>query len=596
MTGSNSNGIGYETWYKSLSKAAVRATKAKMEANKKIISRKLTEDEERRMGDKYFDEYFLRLRKAYPFDSIKETDLNSIDQYSGDSTRKWLDRVRGVPSPTEYTVQAEAAKILPLLNGVAEEGADWYSMGSDALKEAGADMGYNVRSKEGFKAFLDKLAEMQQTHDRAQLLKEYQSQGADYWLPKLFYPSATQEIENAIATGQGLDAAAASDHALSDPTLRKLMATDYVANNAMALAPGLTIGKINPVLMGAIDASIQGGLEAGRQGAKAGISETGQEFDTSAPIVALTAGATRPAMTLAGAGVANQIPGEGARSFGRGFSRAARTGNPFAAEEQEIRKAVNAWNQLQKDERLAVRGIAGTQANDVKPAKYVLTKNDLSDAVVDRIEDDVAQRGSELAQVPALQTSAFGGAPAIVIGEDEAKAALAARVPEYMKAFVDKNGKSLVKVNTDGTVSAKQILDLYNRPTVKFAVRDTKTGKLLDAEPIFNGGSYGFNAPENQNVLGGKAKALFAQLFPEKYSELNVAKGPYNAGRALGSLTAEVGSRVEPIVGTNPFEIYKQESVRKSYTDYKEEPWYRKLDKESRKIIDDAFKKKEEEE
>ena len=56
MTGSNNNGIGYETWYKSLSQAAVRATDAKMEANKKIISRKLTEDEDRRMKDKYFDE------------------------------------------------------------------------------------------------------------------------------------------------------------------------------------------------------------------------------------------------------------------------------------------------------------------------------------------------------------------------------------------------------------------------------------------------------------------------------------------------------------------------------------------------------------
>lgn len=591
MASNNTNGISQENWNKVLTQAAVRATKAKMEANKKILGK----EQDTKDADKYFDEYLRRLRNAYPFDSIKETDLASIDQYSGDSTRKWLDRVRGVPSPTEYTVQAEAAKILPLLNGVAEEGADWYSMGSGALKEAGADMGYNVRSKEGFKAFLDKLAETQQMHDRAQLLKEYQSQGADYWLPKLFYPSATQEIENAIATGQGLDAAAASNSALSDPTLRKLMAADYVANNAMALAPGLTIGKINPVYMGLIDAGIQGGLEAGRQGIKAGVSETGQEFDASAPLASTALGATRPGMTLVGAGFANQIPGEGARSFGRGFTRAARTGNPFAAEEQEIKKAVNAWNQLQKDERLAVRGIAGTQANDVKPAKYVLTKNDLSDAVVDRIEDDVAQRGSELAQVPALQTSVFDGAPVIVLGEDEARAALASRVPEYMKAFVDKNGKSLVKVNPDGTVSAKQILDLYNRPTVKFAVRDRTTGKLIDSEPIFSGGSYGFNAPENQNVLGGKAKALFAQLFPEKYSELNVAKGPYNAGRVAGSLAAETGSRVEPIIRTNPLNLDKEE-VRKSFTDYKDEPWYRKLDKESRKIIDDAFKKKEEEE
>jgi len=547
MASNNTNGISRENWDKVLTQAAVRATKAKMEANKKILGK----EQDAKDADKYFDEYLRRLRNAYPYDSIKETDLASIDQYSGDSTRKWLDRVRGVPSPTEYKVQAEAAKILPLLNGVAEKGGDWYSMGSDALKEAGADMGYNVRSKEGFKAFLDKLAETQQMHDRAQLLKEYQSQGAKYWLPKLFYPSATQEIENAIATGQGLDAAAATNSALSDPTLRKLMATDYVANNAMALAPGLSIGKINPVLMGAIDAGIQGGLEAGRQGAKAGISETGQEFDTSAPIVAFSAGATRPGMTLMGAGAANQIPGEGARSFARGFTRGARTGNPFAAEEQEIRKAVNAWNQLQKDSRLSV-----------KPQ----------------------------------QPSIFDSAPAVVLGEDEAKAALAARVPEYMKLFVDKDGRSLVKMNADGTVSAKQILDLYNRPTVKFAVRDRNTGKLLDSEPIFNGGSYGFNAPEGQNVLGGKAKALFGQLFPEKYSEVNVAKGPYNAGRVVGSGLAEVGSRVEPVIGANPVDIIRQEGVRKSFTDYKEEPWYRKLDKESRKIIDDAFKKKEEEE
>lgn len=546
MASNNTNGISRENWDKVLTQAAVRAAKAKMEANKKILGK----EQDPKDGDKYFDEYLRRLRNAYPFDRVKETDLASIDQYSGDSTRKWLDRVRGVPSPTEYTVQAEAAKILPLLNGVAEQGADWYSMGSDALKEAGSDMGYNVRSKEGFKAFLDKLSEMQQMHDRAQLLKEYQSQGADYWLPKLFYPSATQEIENAIATGQGLDAAAATNSALSDPTLRKLMAVDAGANTAMALAPGLSIGKLNPVFMGAIDAGIQGGLEAGRQGAKAGISETGQEFDASAPLAATALGATRPGMTLMGAGFTNQIPGEGARSFGRGFTRAARTGNPFAAEEQEITNAVNAWNRLQKDVRLSVN---------------------------------------------PQQPTVFDNMPSVVIGDDLARAELASRVPDYVKVFTDKNGKSLVKVNPDGTVSAKQILDLYNRPTVKFAVRDRTTGKLIDSEPIFTDGSFGVNAPENQNVLGGKAKALFAQLFPEKYSELNVVKGPYNAGRALGSLTADVGSRVEPIIRTNPLNLDK-ESVRQTYTDYKDEPWYRKLDKESRKIIDDAFKKKEEEE
>lgn len=547
MASNNTNGISRENWDKVLTQAAIRATEAKMEANKKILGK----EQDTKDADKYFDEYLRRLRNAYPFDSIKETDLASIDQYSGDSTRKWLDKVRGVPSPTDYTVQAEAAKILPLLNGVAENGADWYSMGSDALKEAGADMGYNVRSKEGFKAFLDKLSEMQQMHDRAQLLKEYQSQGADYWLPKLFYPSATQEIENAIATGQGLDAAAASNSALSDPTLRKLMAVDAGANTAIALAPGFSIGKINPVLMGAIDAGIQGGLEAGRQGAKAGISETGQEFDTSAPIVAFSTGATRPGMTLMGAGAANQIPGEGARSFARGFTRAARTGNPFAAEEQEVRNAVNAWNRLQGDIRLAVN---------------------------------------------PRQKTLFDDMPAVVLGEDEARAALASRVPDYMKLFTDSNGKSLVKMDPDGIVSAKQILDLYNRPTVKFAVRDRTTGKLIDSEPIFTEGSFGVNAPLNQNVLGGKAKALFAQLFPEKYSELNVAKGPYNAGRAIGSLVADVGGRVEPAIGANPVDIIRQEGVRKSFTDYKEEPWYKKLDKESRKIIDDAFKKKEEEE
>ena len=131
MASNNTNGISRENWDKVLTQAAVRAAKAKMEANKKILGK----EQDQKDGDKYFDEYLRRLRNAYPFDSIKETDLASIDQYSGDSTRKWLDRVRGVPSPTDYTVQAEAAKILPLLNGVAENGADWYSMGSDALKD-----------------------------------------------------------------------------------------------------------------------------------------------------------------------------------------------------------------------------------------------------------------------------------------------------------------------------------------------------------------------------------------------------------------------------------------------------------------------------
>lgn len=80
--------------------------------------------------------------------------------------------------------------------------------------------------------------------------------------------------------------------------------------------------------------------------------------------------------------------------------------------------------------------------------------------------------------------------------------------------------------------------------------------------------------------------AKFMQAFPAAANELGLNK---DFARSLGIVIADVGGRVEPVLQGLPYKGTQRA------TDYKDQPWYAKMDKKQRALLDTAFKKKKDE-
>lgn len=524
--------ISKKTYEEYLDEAAKKATEAEVKILHDVHGLDL-DDEARK---KKYEGYLARLKKWKSFNDITREDLISVKEYDADSLRGWLNNIRGYRSPTEYAASKEAEKYMSLLKGVAEDGQDWYTMGSQQLKEEAnrLGLGFDFRNKKAFSDLLKKLQDYQLQYDRAQLLKQFQDSGANYWMAKLFYPSMTQEIENAIATGEGGD----------DETLKKLGVLDAGTNLAMALAPGLSVAKVNPTMMGLIDAGLQGVAEAGRQYGKEAISKTGQEADLGQAVLATSFGATRPALAAgAAAHSTSNIPGQFAKDVSRGIIRGARTGDPAKLESARIASAVKLYN-----EELAPKLRALENGSHVGTTLFTDTKNRYKDAI---------------------------------------------NVPKMAKIFG-------VSPDAEGKYNASQILGMYKmntRPSYQAVV--TNPGvieeKLIPKTEFFT-------SPKGKReiLLGQDNYDMYKQLFPMASEGFDANRAAFGLGRAIGAGAAQIGGRGEPIIKANPWTIYKDKNALKQYTDsYKDESWYKKLknaNPSAAKVLEEAMKKKEEEE
>lgn len=553
------------TWRDYLEAAAERATSAKAEMYRKITNGKTLDDEGL---EKTFNGYLERLKTAYPYKSAKMADLEAIDMFDAERMRAYLDQFnapnRTALSPTEYRKAAKAADILPLLQGVAKEGNDWYSMGNDDLKATGAALGYNVREPQGYKEFLDAIGEQQINYDRAKLAKEAKDNMTAYTLRKLIVPTAMQEFDNAIATGGDYDGSTAA----------KLGALDAAANSAMFLAPSANIVK-NPIVNGGIDALLQSAFEAGRQGGKQALSTTGQEFDIAPVLFAGGAGATKPAIVGTAQGAVSRIPGEGPAQFARGIAKAVKTGDPVYAERSALERAIAEYNanspktNLLKELEPRLNDMASTVANnppEVNEAIYRLYKAQGRESEATLFK---SLMDNKLSDKPVMYTD-------IVPLSTVEKGISVNSVPEKAKFFG-------VSPNADGTYDAAKILSQYD--------------KKLDAyRTIDKGGNVAFGSDINLSkdadrfVLNKDTRDTYRRLFPAKYTDEGSETGASKAGRIAGELLAGFGSRVEPTFKTAGTKVGLPERT------YKDEQWYKNLNVKSRKIIDAAFKKKEEDE
>lgn len=606
------------TWRDYLEAAAERATGAKAEMYRKITNGKSLDDEGL---EKTFNGYLERLKAAYPYKSAKMADLEAIDMFDAERMRAYLDQFnapnRTALSPTEYRKAAKAADILPLLQGVAKEGNDWYSMGSDDLKSTGAALGYNVREPQGYKEFLDAIGEQQINYDRAKLWEDYKKQSGDfnYAIDNLLYPSAMQELQNAVLTGEG-----------SEDAVKKLAYMDKVANVATAGMPSVPVSKVavplanltksawikSPITTGMAQAVLQGVTEAGRQGLKENLSETGLKSDSAAPLVATTIGATAPGMIGTVRQLVSQSQGKAARDFGRGLMKSTRYGDPVAIERSSIEDLLNRYNNFTTKQEAGVRKLteAFNSARE-KLSKYNRVDQELS---AEELAKKLQEISPTLASRPLDEVVGYVNRSKL---PPEYKTLVAYPLDELSDLNMKPKVSRILEYlgsgyeGADGKVLVDKVLESYDNPVAALTMLDGASLKAAPSDVIRNNKEIATalnipnnlfrskNAAKKAEMLSKESLGTFQQLFPAKAAEaFNKKTGSYKFGEVIGQLLQNAGGRVEPTIKVNPFKIPDAVLDDKPLkdVDYKSQQWYKNLNVKSRKIIDAAFKKKEDEE
>ena len=513
--------INRNDWEKALDAAAVRAADSDYETAKAMGAFPNNPELLEKRREEAFVKYRNELESKMPFDGATGADLDELDAFKSENLRLWLGG-RG-PGPKETAKAVEASKFLPILSGVAEQGKDWMTMGSPALKEYALSLGYKPGTPEGFDEFLKKVGEYQQEYDRAQVTKEMR-ESPWYTVGTMFAPSATKAIENAAATGEEL----------TPENVAALTALDVGANSLMATAPGLNVLKASPVLNAYLNAMVgQGGAEFARQ-QLANVINPSVTPDNDMVKAAVMAGATRPAMLTTAASLASRSTGKAAMDFSRGVMRSSRAGDPVLNESNGIVRDVELFNKMKKGGQLSGGKNGATR-----------------EIVVDLATAEKYDRANN--------------------------------VRELAKTFN-------VKPEADGTFSAKKILDAYNKnfKTVREISDDAVTTPKV---PMSSVGS-------SEILLTPVNEGNYARFAGQKIADAKGRSPWRTAGYGVGTILGEYGGRIEPIIKGNPTNLLNGETPVKP-TDYKNTTWYKKIQKkspESAKILDAAFKKKDEEE
>ena len=486
------------------------------------------------------------LSQKYPYDAISNDDMETLRNFSSDDLWKW--EVHGDSyDPRRKHEAEELMKYMPFLQGVAPKGESWLD-GQQDMKLKAAEMGFSY-DQEGLGKFLNKLSKYQGVYDRAQIMKELQGmrlgipftdiefgpKGLGYWSTRIAYPSMMEGAENAISTGGDITPA----------QLLGLGGLDAATNIAMFGFPGNSARflKTGPITSGTIDAAAQGALELNRQGAKTLIDPT-LEADPGQAIAAAMFGATRPGIVGSmQAGVA-KIPGKEAMAFSRGIGKSTRAGNPVANESENIKALVRGHNEIVDDliENLQKKG-GKFVFKDGKVYSTIPAGGTLDEMAVSKTETLLASKKvKEMADFLGVKPDRFGRY----------------NVDEFMKAY---DRKPVYAWSTKG-LSAK-----ISNPSPEYKSAE----KLFQLTPA--------NAQK------------YRALFPAKYADEAEASGWRTAGLTAGKILGDFGGRFEPTFKLNPLNIGPQTTQN-----YNEQDWYTRLGPKARAIIDEAFKKKLEEE
>lgn len=484
------------------------------------------------------DAVLKRLMGEYPYEKVTNRDMKALQDMKA---LDWAKFVNGIgPDPRAMAEKAKFDKYLPLLTGNAEEGKDWMSMSAPALKYLAADQYGMDYTKEGFGEFLDNLSKYQKMYDRGEILKDMRDRA--WYLPmKIAFPKMMEATENAIAEGK------------HPKNLGLLYALDMGINGAQMMLPGLNVVKSNPVLTGAIDAGLQGVAEAGRQFGGDIIGDV--EADYSQAPMATAFGISRPGMMGTAQGMLGQLTGPNARQFARGFARSTRAGNPVVGERAILEKNIDKLNANLKLQEAVKEIQEGIKKN--YPGNKKVGSNGEHYSFV-----SLPEKQNIMSSNTAAALKKVLGLPPKGNSIDKEAA---------MAAYDKLNPKVWLRQNADGTYSQVKFADLNVKPSIR------KPKKVVN--------------DQGEIDLDSETEEILRSLIPAKIAEIEERTPAAAWGMKAGRFLGDLGGSFEPTFKVNPFDITEPRADA-----YKDTQWYRNLSKESKAIVDEAFKKKQDEE
>lgn len=495
------------------------------------------------------------LRKKYPYDAIQNDDMEALKNFSSDDLWRW--QLHGDSyDPRRKHEAEEMMKYLPFVQGIAPEGESWLDNRND-LKLKASELGFSY-DQEGLSKFLNKLAKYQGVYDRGQLMKEMRESGW-YWPTKFAFPSLMEGIENAVSTGSDLTKGQAV----------ALGITDAGTNVGMFGLPGAgaKVLKSSPILAGALDATGQGLLELNRQYSKSDIDPT-LEADPRQAIMASLFGSTRPAIVGTAQGAVSKIPGKNAMAISRGIGKSSRAGNPVENERETIMQLFKNHNDL-------------ITKNREKLVNQPLNRVDLTPIENAKLKEEI---GGHFNNVSVVDTENMLGSKRVddmakTLGV-EAKADGTYNIDDIMKAYDKKPVYSWFVKGKETKIDNPTPSATDTRELTKWE----KIGRML-TEP-----EKGWQSSEKLFHLNPENAVQYKSLFPAKYADEAQASKARTAGLIIGKALGDFGGRFEPTFKLNPLNVGPQ-----NFPEYRKQDWYTRLGPKSRAIIDEAFKKKMEE-
>lgn len=504
-----------------------------------------------------------RFDEDFKYDALKDTEKDVLSKWKAEDADNYLlgggnEAYRNSFNPLVMKKMDDFAKLGPLVLGLADEGRDWYSMGSEDIFAKGEELGYDTKSKKGKMDFLRDVGDVQQAHDRGKMLEEFnrENSGAEAFLRELFYPSMMEEIRRQIVTGQG-----------SQDQIDKAKWLDRGADVLIGIAPDIgALGALtkgtrakalaSPFAQGVLGAASQGGIESGRQVIKEKIDPE-LEADYQAALLASTLGATRPGMIGSFSALTQQIPGNTFTRFSRGISAATRRGNPVEQERNMLEELL--FNNVERANKYAAN------VNKIATTKRAIKNADSESQVIEGLFGDGTLVGMSPAEIKKGNVEKLVNERMSALqlpGVYKSSEATAKDAEKILNAYDELSNTKFVRI--PGEVARPGEFD--------YLVTKGKTGDYLrQVDPEYW-----------ENIR---------RMFPMKAAEVEGMSPAYNAGLRAGQLLGDIGGRVEPIIKVNPFGPISGGRANIISNDYKQAKWYKSLSKKQQEAFDDAYEK-----
>lgn len=481
----------------------------------------------------------------------------------------------------------------------------WYDMDPMEIEAQMYSFGYDPSVPGDKQKFLNEVAEYQTNRDRADIVKNDVEDAS--WYEKLgmaMNPTATDEAVRQSLTGD-----------FDDRRMDNAVATDLLVQGGMAVAPSFRAVASQPLVMGAVDAGLEGLRQTSNYLAD-------MKVDPMAPFGAGVAAGTVPAGAQYIGGILSRGGSMSARPLARGFQRGLRgADDPVKAERENLKRLLVDARKQGENTQAGLSPTGNPQGNLFGVSELEQANTWQSAA------DKLRAMGFRNRELEANAEQAFNEASKKV--KDIKAEMRTVQTDRSIEKSVRDNQARALQSELDGALAEQErAAENY----AKVSMRDTPMSDFSEA--------YGETAPAIEDVIGrnptimrggpvqvtvkpkydvetvlresydrpmkylsldaGSAATpdsyasnkialdLLRGQLPEKYAVEAVSSNrPYNVGRALGQVFGGVGGSLEPALRANPLQ---PTSYKERVTEFKNSKWYRDLPKEKKNAVERALK------